>query len=433
MSFFAPANGYSDNDEDVWFSCSSGETPVLKHFSLEQKKDATFFCATPRDASSESDYTTSSGGSSNSNDTLETSSDGDNKNNNCGLFFRCSNSNSDSKLVSCLSSYRDSAVHSSFSSDICFAEDCDKKKKKLGKRRVTYCGNKMKNDDVARPGQKNLFFPYMSSAKTLSAAMTADSKFKLWDSPSLFFRILSFCNCYDICSAMPVCKKFYQLSTSNTVWKRIFNKLNLRPLIKLHETTTTRTRNYYRYFVEKVLTTEVLYGCYSFESAASQNTYNVLNTSSDDNQKNDKMSSTSSVVDESAFTFRAVRLFISRATLGQMNHAIGRAQLFIEYKDSATETLQGVARFSWSRGCFFLCCAPAGSTVRGPVFTVVVKNAEKPWPDEAREHFEACAGGLSLVMTPALLEGLLPGSRITETDILCVTRLRESAERVART
>lgn len=260
---------------------------------------------------------------------------------------------------------------------------------------------------------------------------TSNSKRKLWDVEGLFFCILSFCNCHDVCALLLVCKRFHELSTDDMVWKRILESMNLESLLGL---PNAPTQNYYQYFVKEIITTRALHGRYTFEAVTDEDVYNALTSTSDGNDLRGQTEPYASrITDGSMFSVKTITLLFSSATLGQMNHAIGRVHLLIEYKDNVTELLQGAARFSWRRGCFVFCCGSSGCNQRGPVFTVAIRRVDRPWPNQSREHFEAHVGGLCFVMTPALVEGRDAGSRITETDIFSVSCLRASTRQVAQT
>ncbi|KEG08402.1 hypothetical protein DQ04_07271020 [Trypanosoma grayi] len=253
----------------------------------------------------------------------------------------------------------------------------------------------------------------------------------LWDFGRLFFRVLSFCNCFDLCNVMLVCKRFYQIATHDALWRGILTGMNLQPLLCM---PSTPAQDYYRYFIDQIITTKALHGHYFFMATPSEDTWETFNTTlSSNTAKRTVLHNSPTILDDSVYPIEAVTLLLSSATIGQMYHTIGRVQLLIDYKDTATEVIQGAARFSWRRGCFMFCCSSFGSDVRGPVFTVAISTVVKPWPNQSAEQFEAHRDGLRLIMTPALLEGRDPGSRITETDLVCVSRPPISSKPAAQT
>ncbi|ESS63800.1 hypothetical protein TCDM_08277 [Trypanosoma cruzi Dm28c] len=257
--------------------------------------------------------------------------------------------------------------------------------------------------------------PLVDTANTF---LPLQGRFRLWDFPRLFFRILFFCDCYTVCSAMLVCRRFHQIATHDTVWRNILNSMNLQPLLELPKTPT---QDYYQYFLEEVITTRALHGQYLFRAVSPEEKwYDIEGTGGKGSAKKNAPQH-SPIFDDSHYPISMAMLLISPASLGQMNHPIGRMQLLIEYKDKRKENIEGIARFSWHRRCFVFCCSSNVPGVRGQVFTVAISTARKPWYNQSMEQFEAHKGGLRFIMTPVLLEGAIPGSRITEMDVVSVS------------
>ncbi|ORC92922.1 uncharacterized protein TM35_000022480 [Trypanosoma theileri] len=265
-----------------------------------------------------------------------------------------------------------------------------------------------------------------------------NSKPKIWNTSRIFLRILTFCNCSDLCSVMLVCKRFHHLATRDTLWKGILNRMNLQPLLSMPESPT---QDYYQYFIHQIITTKAIHGHYFFMAATPpEGTFGIGGFNqivhgngkwdSDDDYDDDDDGRGGSVFsacsptadDDSIYTVESITLRLSSALLGQINHSIGRVQMLIGYKDKVSEIIQGAARFSWRRGCFVFCCSSFGSTLAGPIFTVAINTVQKPWPNQSKEQFSSHKGGLRFIMTPVLPEGAGPESRINETDILSVSR-----------
>ncbi|KAH9582238.1 F-box domain [Trypanosoma melophagium] len=261
-------------------------------------------------------------------------------------------------------------------------------------------------------------------------------KATIWNTSRVFIRVLSFCNCSDLCNVMLVCKRFYYHATRDKLWKSILNRMNLQPLLSMPESPT---QDYYQYFIEQIITTKAIHGHYFFtaaiplEESLGFGSFNQIvrgksKWGSDDEYDDDgKGISVFSLYsptthDASIYTVETITLRLSPAGLGQLNHSIGRVQMLIGYKDKVSEIIQGAARFSWRRKCFLFCCSSFGASLRGPVFTVAINTVQKPWPNQSVEQFNSHKGGLRFIMTPALLEGNATESRINETDVLSVSR-----------
>ncbi|EKF32399.1 hypothetical protein MOQ_003754 [Trypanosoma cruzi marinkellei] len=257
--------------------------------------------------------------------------------------------------------------------------------------------------------------PLVDTANTF---LPLQGRFRLWDFPRLFFRILFFCDCYTVCSVMLVCRRFHQIATHDTVWRNILSSMNLQPLLELPKTPT---QNYYQYLLEEVITTRALHGQYLFRALSPEETWYGIERTRGKGGVKKNAPQHSLIFDDSHYPINMAMLLISPASLGQMNHPIGRVQLLIEYKDQKKENIEGIARFSWHRRCFVFCCSSNVSGVRGQVFTVAISIARKPWYNQSMEQFEAHKGGLRFIMTPVLLEGAIPGSRITEMDVVSVS------------
>ncbi|RNF03148.1 hypothetical protein TraAM80_06006 [Trypanosoma rangeli] len=240
-----------------------------------------------------------------------------------------------------------------------------------------------------------------------------------WWSFDCLFCILHFCDCYTVCRVMLVCSEFYKLATHDKVWKNILHSMNLRPLLDL---PNTPTQGYYRYFIDDIITTRALHGQYSFKAvSADEQLTDIERGRCDSAVRGDMPQYLPSFAEDFNYHIKAATLFFSSASLGQMNHPIGRVQLLIEYSDTSRELIEGVARFSWYRRRFVFCCGSSELGVRGHVFTVAISSVEKPWRNQSMEQFEAHKGGLRFIMAPVLLEGEIPGSRITEMDIVSVS------------
>ncbi|ESL10043.1 hypothetical protein TRSC58_02229 [Trypanosoma rangeli SC58] len=253
---------------------------------------------------------------------------------------------------------------------------------------------------------------------------------RLWKFDRLFC-ILYFCDCYTVCRVMLVCSEFYKLATHDKVWKNILYCMNLRPLLDL---PNTPTRGYYRYFIDDIITTRALHGQYSFRAvSAGEQLTDMERGRGNGAVKGDMPQFLPSFAEDFNCHVETATLHFSSALLGQMNHPIGRVQLLLEYSDTSKELIEGVARFSWHRRCFVFCCGSSELGVRGHVFTVAISSVEKPWCNQSMEQFEAHKGGLRLIMAPMLLEGEIRGSKITEMDIVSVSRPSIRRLGVART
>ncbi|RNF26574.1 uncharacterized protein Tco025E_01344 [Trypanosoma conorhini] len=247
---------------------------------------------------------------------------------------------------------------------------------------------------------------------------TTDGTPRLWKS-DCFFCILCFCDCDTVCRVMLLCSEFYKLATHDKVWKNIIRSMNLQPLLALPKTPT---QGYYRYFLDDIITTRALHGQYSFRANTAEAQLAAAEpTRGGDGMKVAMPQYLPCFGEISKYHIHTATLICSPASLGQMNHPIGRVQLLIEYIDKSKEMIEGVARFSWHRKCFVFCCSSPESGIRGQVFTVAISSVEKPWCNQSMEQFGAHKGGLRFVMAPVLLEGAIPGSKITEMDLVSVS------------
>lgn len=231
------------------------------------------------------------------------------------------------------------------------------------------------------------------------------------DNPCVVERCLPYLDFRTLCQLLRVNKNIYAIATGDPFWKDLLYSFNLQPLLR----TLSVTKDYYRFFLEEIITTGALHGHYTY----------VATTPG----KSSSNAACGSPLDaDCIFPFAELTLRLSSASLGQMYHPIGRAQIFTRFQDDSMEIMQGTCRFSPYRGCFSLCYNTLTTDLRGPVFTIAITQVLKQWPYEEAKHFETHRGGIRLVMTPVLLEGPNPGSQITEKDILAVSKAPSGRE-----
>ncbi|CAD2214534.1 hypothetical protein, conserved [Angomonas deanei] len=228
---------------------------------------------------------------------------------------------------------------------------------------------------------------------TVGTAATSAPLF-FWDRPSIFFTIVSFCDVADVCELMGVNKRFYELSSSDPVWKEMIESMNLGGLLTCHAVV----KDYYKFFVGKIISTAALHGYYSFKADTPAESGSPAGAGFRNSSLDAERVALSKKVP-------SVFLLVSPATFGQVNHPIGRVQLLLKRQNLNLEVLQGSCRFSIHKRGFYFSCNAFASAVRGPVFSVQVFDQSAHV--EVDEPTDAAAGeksDMTLVLTPTFFE-----------------------------
>lgn len=192
---------------------------------------------------------------------------------------------------------------------------------------------------------------------------------------------------------MQVSRRLYTLMTHDTVWREMLVRFNLNAMLQVTSREVLAEKSLHALFIEDIMTSKVLCGRYEFEAEEENQMFNI----------------------------QQVIFIVSQATFGNTSHCVGRGQLLITYRNTA-EVLQGSLRFSPQLKSFVLSCNTFGSNQRGPVFMVAAAQANKKWANQCPRMFNAHRGGLRLVMTPMIIEGITKGSQMTEAEIIGVSR-----------
>lgn len=282
----------------------------------------------------------------------------------------------------------------------------------------TSTGSGSSHHRSSRASRKGSLYTESASSHGRGDALTADEQHAKtpWEVTRVFHAVVAYSGYRALCQLLRVNTKFHAMATSDTIWKQLMTEsLNLQPLVA----SLRVTQQYYRFFIDEILTTRALQGHYTFVSAAAQQQGNAVGGGS---RTLSPLASGSLHNGWDIYNFDAVTLLITSATFGQTNHPVGRVQLLIRYKNETMEVLQGSCRFSSYRRCYSFCTSAFSCPVRGPIFTVAVAQVHKPWPGESPQHFLSHKGGIRLVMTPSILEGKNPGSQVTETDVIAVSK-----------
>ena len=215
----------------------------------------------------------------------------------------------------------------------------------------------------------------------------------LWDLPKLTWRVAQFMEEKEVFAMMQVSRRLYTLMTHDNVWREMLVRYNLNALMQVTSREVLAEKSLHAFFTEDIMTSKVMCGRYGFEADE----------------------------DNFVFNIQQVIFIVSPASFGNTSHSVGRGQLLITYRNTA-EVLQGSLRFSPHLKSFVLSCNTFGSNQRGPVFMVAVAQANKKWANQCPKMFSAHRGGLRLVMTPMIIEGITKGSQMTEAEIIGVSR-----------
>eukprot|EP00758_Cryptobia_borreli_P003036 Tbor_TRINITY_DN3475_c0_g1::TRINITY_DN3475_c0_g1_i1::g.3764::m.3764 len=215
----------------------------------------------------------------------------------------------------------------------------------------------------------------------------------LWDLPRVTWHIISYLDEQGIFALLRVSHRLYSLASHDNVWAEQYKRFNLHALLHLMPHSERNGRSLYKIFLEDIITSKILKGKFEFEAAEDSDMFNILH----------------------------VVFIVNEATFGNSHHKVGRGQILITYRSSA-EVLQGSLRFSPHLKSFVFCCNTFGSNNRGPVFIVALALANRKWANQANVMFLRHRGGLRLVMTPMIIEGITKGSLVTEADVLEVSR-----------